>query len=76
MLEFCCWFVLIISLNDTKTISGDARVAQWVKRLTLDFCPGPDLSVLGWSPTWGSELSTESDSLPLCVSRSHALSSK
>ena len=44
------------------------RVAQWVKCLTLGFRSGHDLRPVGASPTSGSLLHEDSDSLCLSVS--------
>ena len=51
-----------------KNSSGGAWVAQWVDCPTLGLNSGHDLRVVGSSPTSGSVLSGESDSLPLPVS--------
>ena len=51
----------------------------WVEHQTVDFCSGPDLRVMGWSPMLGSTRSVEPawnslSPFPFSPPRLHALS--
>ena len=58
--------------DKNKLMTWDSWVIQLAKCPTVDFSSGHDLSVVGWSPTLGSELAMEAawDSLSPCPSHS------